>query len=270
MAPLSDAGAGRPVIPNSFERCMVEADPAAQSTRKTILRRSMAVSIALECLAVAAAILWPLFSTYPLVAKSNVFIPIPPYGPSRPAQPPHSNPPGARPPHGPISTTTLVFHPPTSLTPQHTSSADPGSTPEFPDGPPGALSGSNTAVGIIDLGDNRFSTAPPLHPIVTERPPTPAVIRRSEGVQAAMLIHRVEPLYPPVARQTRIQGTVQLHAVIARDGSIASLEALSGHPLLIRAALDAVRQWRYRATLLGSEPVEVETYITVIFKLGDN
>jgi protein TonB len=85
-----------------------------------------------------------------------------------------------------------------------------------------------------------------------------------------MLIHRVEPLYPPVARQTRIQGTVQLHAVIARDGSIASLEALSGHPLLIRAALDAVRQWRYRATLLGSEPVEVETYITVIFKLGDN
>ena len=270
MAPESNARTGRPTIPNSFERCMVEADPAAQSTRKTILRRSMAVSIVLECLAVAVAILWPLFSTYPLVAKSNVVMPIPPYGPPHPVQQAHSAPPGERPHHGPVSPTTLVFHPPTALTPQNTPPSDLGSTPEFPDGPSGAFSGSTSAVGIIDLGDNRLNTAPPVRPIVTERPPAPAVIRRSEGVQAAMLIRRVEPFYPAIARQTRIQGTVQLHAVIARDGSIASLEALSGHPLLIRAALDAVRQWRYRPTLLGSEPVEVETYITVIFKLGDN
>jgi protein TonB len=61
---------------------------------------------------------------------------------------------------------------------------------------------------------------------------------------------------------------VQLHAVIARNGSIESLEALSGHPLLVKAALDAVRQWRYRPTLLSGEPVEVETYITVHFVLG--
>ena len=84
-----------------------------------------------------------------------------------------------------------------------------------------------------------------------------------------MLIHRVEPVYPPIAKQTHTEGTVQLHAIIARDGSIASLEALSGHPLLIRAAREAVSQWRYRPTLLGGEPVEVETYITVIFRLGD-
>jgi periplasmic protein TonB len=249
---------------------MVEADPAALSTRKTVLRRSMAVSIALECLAVIAAILWPLFSTYPLVAKSNVVMPIPPYGPPHQVQAAHPISSGSRQPRAPISTTTLVFHPPTAVTPLHTPSTDPGPTSELLPGPSGAYSGSNSAVGILDLGDNRFATAPPVHPIVTERPPAPAVIHRSEGVQAAMLIRRVEPFYPSLARQTRIQGTVQLHAIIARDGSIASLEALSGHPLLIRAALDAVRQWRYRPTLLGSEPVEVETYVTVIFKLGDN
>jgi protein TonB len=93
-------------------------------------------------------------------------------------------------------------------------------------------------------------------------------VRRSEGVQAGLLIHRVEPDYPALARQTHLQGTVQLHAVIARNGSIESLEALSGHPLLVKAALDAVRQWRYRPTLLSGEPVEVETYITVHFVLG--
>jgi protein TonB len=270
MAPQSNTSTSRPIVSDGFERCMVEADPAARSTRKTILRRSMAVSILLECLAVAVAILWPLFSTYPLVAKSNVPMPIPPYGPPRLLHQSHPSMSGARPPHGLTLPTTVVFHPPTASTPRHPFSSDPGSAPDLPGGQSGTDPGSNSAVGIIDLGDNRFATEPPLRPIITERPPAPAVIRRSEGVQAAMLIRRVEPLYPPIARQTRIQGTVQLHAVIARDGSIASLEALSGHPLLIRAALDAVRQWRYRPTLLGSEPVEVETYITVIFKLGDN
>jgi protein TonB len=93
-------------------------------------------------------------------------------------------------------------------------------------------------------------------------------VRRSEGIQAGLLIRRVEPDYPALARQTHLQGTVQLHAVIGRDGSIDSLEVLSGHPLLVKAALDAVRQWRYRPTLLGGEPVAVETYITVHFVLG--
>lgn len=270
MAPQSDGRTEHPVVPNSFELCMVEADPAAQSTRKTILRRSMAVSIALECLAVAAAILWPLFSTYPLVAKSNIFVPIPPYGP--PHQPPaiHSLHPGERSPLGTTTQTTIAFHPPTAVAHPTAPPYDRWLAPDLPGGPPTVLPGAYSDVGIVDLTDNRLNTAPPIRPIVTEHPPAPAVIRRSEGVQAALLIRRVEPFYPAIARQTRIQGTVQLHAVIARDGSIVSLEALSGHPLLIRAALDAVRQWRYRPTLLGSEPVEVETYITVIFKLGDN
>jgi protein TonB len=81
-------------------------------------------------------------------------------------------------------------------------------------------------------------------------------------------LNRVQPVYPPLARQTRIQGTVKLHAIIAKDGSVQQLEVLSGHPLLVQAALDAVRQWRYKPTLLNGEPVEVDTTVDVIFSLN--
>jgi protein TonB len=87
-------------------------------------------------------------------------------------------------------------------------------------------------------------------------------------VQQAQLTSRVEPRYPAIAIQTRTEGTVLLHAIISRDGRITALEVLSGPPLLVQAALDAVRQWRYRPTYLGSEPVEVDTSITVIFRLN--
>ncbi len=101
-------------------------------------------------------------------------------------------------------------------------------------------------------------------------PPRPAQSRIKQGgnVTAASLINRVQPVYPPLARQTRISGTVRLHAIIGKDGSIQQLEVMSGHPLLQQAALDAVRQWRYRPTLLNGEPVEVDTTIDVIFSLN--
>jgi protein TonB len=92
-------------------------------------------------------------------------------------------------------------------------------------------------------------------------------VKLSEGVLQAQLISRVEPRYPPLAVQTRTEGEVRLHAIINRDGRITSLDVISGHPLLVKAALDAVRQWRYRPMMLNGEPVEVETSITVIFRL---
>ena len=81
------------------------------------------------------------------------------------------------------------------------------------------------------------------------------------------MISRIEPRYPPLALETRTQGTVRLRAIISSDGRITALEVISGHPLLVQAALEAVRQWRYRPTLLNGEPVEVETSITVNFQL---
>jgi len=92
-------------------------------------------------------------------------------------------------------------------------------------------------------------------------------VKISEGVLQAQLITRVEPRYPALAMQTKTEGEVRLHAIINRDGRITSLDVLSGHPLLVHAALEAVSQWRYRPTMLNGEPVEVETSITVIFRL---
>jgi protein TonB len=106
---------------------------------------------------------------------------------------------------------------------------------------------------------------PHIEPSAAQPPKRP--LKVSEGVLAAQLISRVEPRYPVLAEQTRTQGTVQLHAIISRDGRITSLDVLSGHPLLVPAALEAVRQWRYRPTTLNGEAVEVETLITIIFRL---
>lgn len=84
----------------------------------------------------------------------------------------------------------------------------------------------------------------------------------------ANLIYRVQPVYPPIARQARIQGTVELRAIISKTGTIENLAVVGGHPMLVTSAVEAVRQWRYRPYLLNGEPVEVETEITVNFLLS--
>ena len=82
------------------------------------------------------------------------------------------------------------------------------------------------------------------------------------------IIYRVQPNYPPIARQARIQGAVELRAIISKAGTIENLVVVSGHPMLVKSAIEAVRQWRYRAYLLNNEPIEVETEITVNFVLS--
>jgi protein TonB len=84
-------------------------------------------------------------------------------------------------------------------------------------------------------------------------------------IDPAMLMHRVEPVFPPILKQLHRSGKVELHALIAADGTIQSLQVVSGDPLCVESALDAVRQWRYRPTLLNGQPVEVDTFITVIY-----
>lgn len=99
-------------------------------------------------------------------------------------------------------------------------------------------------------------------------PPTPKRIRVSSGVQEAKLTRKVLPVYPPIAKQARIRGTVRLEAIIGKDGAIRNLRVVQGHPLLVQAALQAVQQWRYEPTLLNNQPVEVVTIIDVIFRLN--
>jgi periplasmic protein TonB len=127
----------------------------------------------------------------------------------------------------------------------------PGSVPGLPNGIPNSV--INTIVRNI----------PPAMPrIATQK------VRVSSGVAQGLLVHQVTPQYPQLARQARIQGTVVLQAVIGKDGTVQNLHVLSGHPLLIEAAVDAVRQWRYKPYYLNGEPVEVDTQINVNFTLS--
>ena len=96
----------------------------------------------------------------------------------------------------------------------------------------------------------------------------PQRVRVSAGVTSGLLVRKVNPVYPPLARQARISGTVVLRAVISKDGSIENLSLVSGHPMLAPAAIDAVKQWKYKPYLLNGEPVEVDTEVQVNFTLA--
>jgi protein TonB len=96
----------------------------------------------------------------------------------------------------------------------------------------------------------------------------PQKVRVSSGVAQGNLIHNVKPPYPPLARQARVQGMVVIQAVIGKDGTIQNLRVVSGHPMLAQAALEAVKQWRYKPYYLNGEPVDVDTTINVNFTLS--
>jgi protein TonB len=105
-------------------------------------------------------------------------------------------------------------------------------------------------------------------PVAVPKVATPQRVRVSQGVSQGLLIKKVQPAYPPLARQARIQGQVLLQAEISKDGAIQNLRLISGHPMLAPSAIEAVKQWRYKPYYLNGEPVEVETQITVIFSLS--
>lgn len=111
------------------------------------------------------------------------------------------------------------------------------------------------------LGGLISSTAPP--PKVA----APQKLRISSGVAEGNLINKVEPPYPQMAKIAHVQGDVVLQALISKQGTIENLRAISGHPILLQAAMDAVKQWRYKPYMLNGEPVEVETTITVRFHM---
>jgi protein TonB len=138
----------------------------------------------------------------------------------------------------------------------------------------GLLPGGSEGTGrtLSNLFAPKADNLVPPEPVAPPPPPPALVIKteriRQGGViQAANLIHQVNPIYPPLAVKARAQGVVVLAAVISKEGTVESLRVISGHPLLNQAALDAVKQWLYRPTMLNGDPVEVETTITVTFTL---
>lgn len=126
---------------------------------------------------------------------------------------------------------------------------------------PGTEFGRNTPNGVpFGIGEGTAAAMP--------KPPSPVHPIRISHWAEGNLIFRVQPVYPPLARQARIQGPVQLRAIISKTGTIEHLTVESGHPMLSGAAIDAVRQWRYRPYLLNDGPVAIETEITVNFVLS--
>ena len=140
-------------------------------------------------------------------------------------------------------------------------------------GVPGGI-GVGAGDGVVSrmLNSLARTSAPPAPPPVaakdTERAKVPPRVRIGGNVQDAMVISRKIPEYPAMARTMRIEGKVVFQAVIGTAGTIQQLQLISGHPMLVQAAMDAVRQWRYRPTMLNGDPIEVDTVISVSFTLN--
>jgi protein TonB len=132
-------------------------------------------------------------------------------------------------------------------------------------GVPGGIPGGQLG-GVIGGILNATSSVQAV-PKLPRPAPTVHRVRVSQGVTKGMVVYRIEPTYPPLARQARIQGVVVLTAMIDRDGNIQNLQLVSGHPMLAPAAIDAVKHWRYKPFLLNGQPLEVETTVTVRFQL---
>ena len=126
--------------------------------------------------------------------------------------------------------------------------------------PPDRVAGTQeTAAPISPSAAGQDASAPSSHP---------TRVRIGGNVQMAKMIHQVQPKYPKEAKQNHITGTIVLHAVIAKDGTIQELQFVSGPPELMRSAMDAVKKWRYKPTELEGRPVEVDTTISVVYTLS--
>jgi len=127
--------------------------------------------------------------------------------------------------------------------------------------------------GLRGIGDPNGvfgATREGVRPVMPVAPPAVARPIRISHMSEGDLIRKVQPVYPPIARTAGIQGPVVLQAVISKEGTIENLHVITGHHLLVRAAIEAVSEWRYRPYILNNEPVEVETQITVNFWLNRN
>ena len=232
--------------------CLVEGDPEQRRGERRVRRRALVISVGVQATIVAALILIPLFGKPERIVLA--YVPMPVYSHAapkatrveaartqeRPQTVCRFCPPRAVP-------TTIVTHDPEPPDEQVGTVPIPGNGPIIPGG--------------IPLGGS--SAAPPR---VEEQVQVPRVVHVTH-IDPALLIRRVEPVYPTLMRQIGRSGRVELRAVIATDGSIQSLQVVSGDPGFYQSAMEAVRQWRYRPTVLNGQQVQIDTFITVIYNM---
>lgn len=243
----------------SLGGCLVEGHPEQRRRQRRRRRSALVASILVQTAVLALLILLPLFGKTEHVALARA-TPIPPYSPYTGSSPD----PGVSRPHRDLrSPCHFCIRPdnPYILVTHDTARSDEGPN----DAPQGLGLGIPGAPGgLLPIPDAR-SPVPP--PPVEQHVARPTVVRRTH-LDPAMLIYRVDPIYPALAKQIHKEGSVELHARIATDGSIQFLEAVGGDPMFFQSALEAVRQWRYRPTILNGQPVEIDTRITVIYTMA--
>jgi periplasmic protein TonB len=243
-----------------FEDSLIESGGKLKTKRG----RTSAVAFLLEVMIIGVMVLIPLIFTEALPKGQMMFLLV------APPPPPPPPPPAAAPVHivkqiqsdiinGELRTPTKI--PKKVLENLKEDEAPPqmavtGVVGGVPGGVPGGSMG-----GVI--GSVLSST-----PVAVPKIATPTRVRVSSGVSTGLLIRKVPPTYPPLARQARIQGVVILQAQISKEGNIQNLQLISGHPMLAPAAIEAVKQWKYKPYLLNGEPVEVDTQVQVNFTLA--
>ena len=243
-----------------FEDSLIESGGKLKTKRG----RTSTVAFLLEVMIIGVMVLIPLIFTEALPKGQMMFLLV------APPPPPPPPPPAAAPVHiqkqiqtdivnGELRTPTKI--PKKVLENLKEDEAPPqmavtGVVGGVPGGVPGGSMG-----GVI--GSVLSST-----PVAVPKIATPTRVRVSSGVSTGLLIRKVPPTYPPLARQARIQGVVILQAQISKEGNIQNLQLISGHPMLAPAAIEAVKQWKYKPYLLNGEPVEVDTQVQVNFTLA--
>lgn len=243
----------------SLSGCLVDSDAEQRTRERRIRRRALAISIIFQITVLLTLILVPLFGKAERITLTIV-TPIPPYAPYHDA----SHNPGAQSPRPRSTQNQCRFCAPPNIPPTIVTRDSSSSTPQVDNNPPegigeGIPGGPQGLIQISDPRQSGFEPPGPQHQVAR-----PQVVRMTH-IDPAMLIHRVEPVYPPLAKQTHRDGRVELRAIIGTDGTIQSLQIVASDPLFDFSAREAVSQWRYRPTILDGQPVEIDTYITVIY-----
>ena len=250
-----------------FENVLLEKNRAIQNRRKS----TTALTWIIEAVLIGVIVVIPLFVTQSMPApKLTTTLVAPP--PPPPPPPPAAAVAKVRPTTTAATKTPVVkvhetkldeLRTPTEIPKKIDMTADAAPPPSAPSvsgvmgGVPGGIPGG-TAGGVIGGIANSNAALPP----------KPKMVRVSQGVTEGLLVHKVEPQYPVMAKQAHVQGSVLLRAVIGKDGKVENVQAQSGNPLLASAAVNAVKQWRYKPYVLNGSAVEVETTVTVNFQLS--
>lgn len=236
-----------------FSSCMVETSHGPGP--KGVLPKALAASSVIEVVTVAALLVWPLVAPAMLPPEAKATpVPLfsgPPISNSSHRQDAQNSPRTRR----TVTVMDLVFHHPPARPAQVTQRANASQPGADAFGDAVRLGGTGT--DLFDIGSGGVTPVAPPRPVST-----PRLISK---VMDALLIERMQPEYPAMAKRIHLSGVVQLRAVIGTDGRVLHLTVVSGNPILAQAAFAAVQQWRYEPTHLNGEPVEVQTQITVNF-----